>query len=417
MSGRNGGEFDVVVVGAGVGGAAFALALAHEFPLRVLLIERHSGPGKINRGDSLLPAITAVLERWQALDRCRAAGARELPKMQVFHHRAGLLMETPLDSLGLRHPYLVLPHPEIERALTESGVATGRVEVRYRCQVARLLEEADRVSGVVLKGLDGEDETIRARLVVGADGATSTVRAALGVRLPRRPYDHSYFGVEVERPADYEDAMRVDLHPAGGVLIVPHPGGKSVGLGVLVRQREEELFRCGSLEQKMDAIRRRSPLFADCRPFPHGSNLYKLARAHAPRYCERGVALLGDAVHITNPTAGQGMTMAVEDAAALARHVGPALSAGARGVALERPLRAYERERRPLNAALIRWSHVMASFYAMDGGIGDWLRHRLFALGGTSFGQMVQRQIWSRVASRDSGPRTSRVETAVTSRG
>ena len=417
MSGMNGGEFDVVVVGAGVGGAAFALALAHEFPLRVLLTERHSGPGKINRGDSLLPAITALLERWQALDRCRAAGARALPKMQVFHHRAGLLMETPLDALGLRHPYLVLPHPEIERALTESAVATGRVEVRYRCRVARLLEDGDRVCGVVLERHDGADEAIRARLVVGADGATSTVRAALGIRLPRRPYDHSYFGVEVERPAEYEDAMRVDLHPAGGVLVVPHPSGQRVGLGVLVRPREEELFRCGALEQKMAAIRLRSPLFADCRPFPQGSHLYKLARAHAPRYWARGAALLGDAVHITNPTAGQGMTMAVEDGAALAKHAGPALIGGARGAALDRPLRAYERERRPLNAALIRWSHMMASFYAMDGGIGDWLRRRLFGLGGTSFGQMVQRQIWSRVAARDSGPRTSGIATAVTSRG
>src|SRR5205814_1893895 len=95
-------EYDVVIVGAGVGGAAFALALSHAYPLRVLLIERHSGPGKINRGDSLLPAITAYLETWQALDRVRAAGARLLPKMQVFHHRAGLLLETRLDDLGLR---------------------------------------------------------------------------------------------------------------------------------------------------------------------------------------------------------------------------------------------------------------------------------------------------------------------------
>jgi 2-polyprenyl-6-methoxyphenol hydroxylase-like FAD-dependent oxidoreductase len=412
MPGVKGDDYDVVIVGAGVGGAAFALALAHEFPLRVLLLERHTGPGKINRGDSLLPAITAHLERWQALDRCRAAGARELPRMQVFHHRAGLLMETRLDSLGLRHPYLVLPHPEIERALTEAAVATGRVAVRYRCRVARLLEEGASVCGVVLHGDDDAEETIRARLVVGADGANSTVRAALGIPLPRRPYDHSYFGVEVERPVNYEDAMRVELHPAGGILVVPHPSGLRVGLGVLVRPREEELFRSGSLEQKMDAIRRRSLLFADCRPFPQGSHLYKLARAHAPRYHSRRAALLGDAVHITNPTAGQGMTMAVEDAVALARHVGPALTAGA---ALERPLRAYEHERRPLNVALIRWSHVMACFYAMDGGIGDWLRRRLFGLGGTSFGQRVQREIWSRVASRDAGPRTSELAAAVTS--
>src|SRR5262249_13412376 len=159
---------------------------------------------------------------------------------------------------------------------------------------------------------------------------------------------HSYFGVEVTRPAAYEDAMRIELHRDGGVLVVPAPGER-VGLGVLVHAREEELFRAGSLDEKMDAIRRRSPLFAGCRPFGHGAHLYKPGRAHAPRYFARGAALLGDAVHVTNPTAGQGMTMAVEDASALAQHAGPALATGASGAELDAPLRAYERQRRPAN--------------------------------------------------------------------
>ena len=60
-------EFDVVV-----GGAAFALAQAHSYPLRVLVVERHPGPDKINRRDSQLPAITGHLEVWQALDRFRS---------------------------------------------------------------------------------------------------------------------------------------------------------------------------------------------------------------------------------------------------------------------------------------------------------------------------------------------------------
>ncbi len=393
-------EFDVVIVGAGVGGAAFALALSHAHPLRVLLVERHSGPGKINRGDSLLPAITAYLDAWQALDRIRAAGARALHRMQVFHHRAGLLMETMLSDLGLRHPYLVLPHPDIERVLTEAACATGRVEVRYNCRATRLLEEAGRVSGVMLEDDKEPERAVRARLVVGADGGTSMVRTALGIPLPRRPYDHSYFGIEVARPADYEDAMRIELHPAGGILVVPHPSGERIGLGVLVRGREEELFRSAPVEEKMDAIRKRSRLFAGCQPFPRGAHLYKLSRAHAPRYAVRGAALLGDAIHVTNPTAGQGMTMAVEDGASLARHAGPVLSAGLSGTELDRALRAYERERKPANAAMIRWSHWMAGFYAMDGTLGDWMRRQVFALGGTAFGQVIQRRIWARVGAR-----------------
>jgi len=129
------------------------------------------------------------------------------------------------------------------------------------------------------------------------------------------------------------DAMRIELHPSGGILVVP--GLERVALAVLVHKEEEAVFHGGSLEEKLAAIRRRSPLLAACRAFPKGAHLYKLARGHAPRYTARGAALLGDAVHVTNPTAGQGMTMAIEDAAALARHVGPALASGERGARLE----------------------------------------------------------------------------------
>src|SRR5262245_22421061 len=96
---------DVLIAGAGVGGAALALALASSHDVRVLCVERRSGPGNINRGDSLLPAVTESLAAWGALDRFRAAGARPLNKMQVFDASEGLLLEAPLVPPGARHPY------------------------------------------------------------------------------------------------------------------------------------------------------------------------------------------------------------------------------------------------------------------------------------------------------------------------
>ena len=107
---------------------------------------------------------------------------------------------------------------------------------------------------------------------------------------------------------------------------------------------------------------------------------------------------MGDAVHVTNPTAGQGMTMAIEDAAALARHVAPALDGGA--AAIDAALAAYQRERRPANASLLRWSHFMGQFFAMRGALGDHLRAGIFGFGQTATGQWIQRRVWGRVATR-----------------
>jgi 2-polyprenyl-6-methoxyphenol hydroxylase-like FAD-dependent oxidoreductase len=171
-----------------------------------------------------------------------------------------------------------------------------------------------------------------------------------------------------------------------------------VGSAVLVHPKEADLFRAGPLKEKVAAIRRRCPLLQGCAPLPRHAHLYPLSRGHAARYFARGAALIGDAVHVTNPTAGQGMTMAVEDAAALVRHVVPVLGAGGR--TLDAALAAYQAERRPANASLLRWSHFMGRFFAMRGGLGDGLRAGVFAFGQTAAGQWIQRQVWGRVATR-----------------
>jgi 2-polyprenyl-6-methoxyphenol hydroxylase-like FAD-dependent oxidoreductase len=391
-------EVDVLIAGAGVGGAALALALGHAHPLKILVVDRRSGPGNVNRGDSLLPAVTRHLGTWGALEAIRAAGARAVAKMQVFHDGVRLY-EAPLEAPGSGAPYLVLPHPEIERVLVESSRATGRVDVRYRTRLLRLVEEQGRVCGAILAGEDGEHE-VRASLVVGADGSSSTVRSALDVALPTAAYDHGFYILDVDRPAGYEDAMRVELHPRGGVLVVPQ-GTDRVGLGVLVRADEMALFRAGTLEEKLAAIAERSPLLVGRRPHPDGAHLYRLVRGHARHYVARGAALLGDAVHVTNPTVGQGMTMAVEDAAALARHVGAALADGLRRPVLDPLLHEYERERRPRNERLIRWSHWLSRFYALGEPFGHPLRRNLFRVGGLPVGRTIHRYLWSRMATRE----------------
>jgi 2-octaprenyl-3-methyl-6-methoxy-1,4-benzoquinol hydroxylase len=375
-------SWDVLIIGGGVGGLAAALAFSRH-GLRVLVLERRSGPGNVNRGDSLLPAVTAHLRRWGALDFVHAAGARPVSRLQVFE-RGRALLDAPLQASA---PYLVLPHPHIERALAAAALAGGNVDLRYGTRSDGLLFTYGAVCGVRAGG-----EELRARLTIGADGSSSMVRAALGVALPSRAYPHAFYIVDVDRPDDYADAMRVELHPEGGVLMVPQAPDR-VGLGVLVKQGQRALFASARHDDKLAAIERR--LGRRLRAHP-GAHLYQLHRGHARQYVAPGAALLGDAVHLTNPTAGQGMTMAVEDAAALARHAGPTLSAGGD---LTRALDAYERERRAQNEAQLRWSHWLSVAYADGGAVGDELRRRLCRFGGSPLGRRIQRELWAQVAT------------------
>ena len=389
-------DADVLVIGGGVGGLATALAFAHGHDLRVRVIERRAGPGNINRGDSLLPAVTRHLRAWGAMDRVMAAGANPVDRMQVFHH-GEQLMEAPLtDPDG--SPYVVLPHPDIERVLADAARATGRVTVSFRTSLRRLVERDGRVAGAVVVGTDGEEE-LRARLVIGADGSESRTRAMLGVPFVSAPYDTGYYIVDLQRPRGYRDAMRLDLHADGGVMTMPQRPG-IVGVAVLVLPNQLALFQAGTPGQKLANIWKRAPLLAGMRCPEKGAHLYRLHRGHATRYVARGAALIGEAVHLTNPTAGQGMTMAIEDGAALARHLGPALEAHRAEAALDAALHAYEVERRPHNLELVRWSHWMGRFFSMPGPIADSVRRNVFAFGRTGLGKLIQRGIWSHVATR-----------------
>lgn len=389
-------DVDVLVIGGGVGGLATALAFAQREGLRVRVVERRAGPGNINRGDSLLPAVTRHLKAWGALDRVMAAGANPVDRMQVFHDHEQL-MEAPLtDPDG--SPYVVLPHPDIERVLADAARATGRVEVSFRTSLRRLHEDGGRVTGAIVVGPEGEEE-IRARLVIGADGSESKLRGMLGVPFVSAPYDTGYFIVDLERPAGYRDAMRLDLHADGGVMTMPHRPGL-VGVAALVLPKHLPLFQAGTTGAKLAAIWKRAPLLAGMRCPERGAHLYRLHRGHATRYIARGAALIGDAVHLTNPTAGQGMTMAIEDGAALARHAGAVLGMRGSDAALDAALGAYEAERRPLNLELVRWSHWMGRFFSMPGPLADTVRRSVFAFGRTGLGKLIQRGIWSHVATR-----------------
>ena len=389
--------WDVIIAGGGVGGAACALGLAHKYDLRVLLVEKHPGPGNLNRGESLLPPVTTLLKDWGALDQCRTAGAREVRHMQFFHYRAGLLLDVPLVLPNVTDPYLVLPHPDIERAMVEAAERTGRVDIHYGTRLMGLIEDNGRIRGAIVCGKSGGNQKRYARLVIGADGSNSAVRKALHIALPRLPYDHALFIVDVDRPANHPDVLRTELHPDGGVLVVPGVG--RLGLAAVIRHEHEHLFRSGSLEERFSRIEHRSPLLAGRQPSPIGVHLYKLWRGHAVRYWAPGAVLIGDAIHVINPVMAQGMTMAIEDAAAVARYFGPALEADASDGDFDSAAAAYEAERRPFNAAVIRNSHWISLLFSLGGPVGGAIHRWAFGLANSSIGRLVQQKIWTQFAT------------------
>jgi 2-polyprenyl-6-methoxyphenol hydroxylase-like FAD-dependent oxidoreductase len=360
-------ETDVAIVGAGVAGSALACALSRG-GVHVALLERRGRTGGIHRGDSLLPKATRMLARWGVLDAVRAAGAEPIDRLEIHHARHGQVAEIPLTGPADDTPYLVLPHASFEEVLITAAAGAEGTRLVRPAKVTAV--EARGGGALVRYETAGMTGTVRARVVVGADGHASLVRRAARIAMAVREYDHAYLGLEADRPPTYQNAMRVHFHADGGVLLMPRP--TRVGLGVLVDAGSAMDWLTMSDARLRQRLVARAPILAGMRLHRAGTQVYALTRGHADRYVAGPFAIIGDAAHVTNPTAGQGMAMALADAGLLADLLGPALTAGVKD--LGPTLAAYEARQWPINRGLVRTSHLLALAYALRGEAWDRLK-------------------------------------------
>jgi 2-polyprenyl-6-methoxyphenol hydroxylase-like FAD-dependent oxidoreductase len=363
---------DIAIVGGGVAGLGAAIALA-PCGARIAVIEKRKHTGGIHRGDSLLPKATALLTQWGLRDALDRAGATPIDRMEV--HGGDFVYRAPLTPPGATHPYLVLPHARLEAALMERAMSLPNVQVIRPATFAGLIRDpgGDRVSGVQFRSGD-HGHALACRLLVAADGQHSRVRKALEIGFPAIGYDHAYFGVEAERPAAYGDAMRIHFHEDGGVLLMPHP--QRIGVGVLVPAGSARRWLNLDAATLSAELVRRAPVLRGAALHLDAAHFYELTRAHAQRYAAPGAVLIGDAAHCTNPTAGQGMAMALTDAGALARILGSGWSSAP--AAIDRLLHDYERAQWSANDRLVQRAHRLARLYALRGP--RWMQIKLWGV-------------------------------------
>lgn len=315
-----------LVVGAGIGGLAAALALARrDWDVRVL--ERAQTLGEVGAGLTLSPNPMRALD-WLGL-REALAPYLSLPPYQISEDpltgaETGRIVRgaRAVEQYGV--PYAFIHRADLHSVLAEAlrSLAPAAVLTDTACA-------AVEVNGDEAVVTSSTGQQWHASLVIGADGLRSSVRAALLGPQPAR-----YTGFVAWRALlDYDAA------PPGSI-----PAGSAVTWGpgrCFVRYRLEprRLLNCVAFAreaawQEEDWSVHADPevpaqLFADWHPA-----LSALLRA-APRercfkwglfdrdpiasYAYGPIALLGDAAHPMLPFLGQGAALALEDAVVLGR--------------------------------------------------------------------------------------------------
>jgi 2-octaprenylphenol hydroxylase len=344
-------EYDLVIAGGGMVGAALACALGNS-PLHLALLE-DTPLERIQPGadiDLRVSAITwasqrlfAAVRAWEKILSWRVSPFRE---MQVWDATGSGRIH--FDSAAIGEPLLgwIIENRVIQTALLERVKELDNVELL--CP-ATLSLASIREQGVHMQLQDGRE--LYAPLLVGADGADSRVRHWARVDVGGWGYGQQAVVAPVRTEKPHQETAWQRFLPAGPLAFLPlHDGRCSIVWSTTPTQAEQLL----ELDEAAFALALAEAfewhLGGITQVGPRGAFPLRLQHAHA--YVRPHVALIGDAAHVVHPLAGQGVNLGLLDAASLAEVVLDAAAAG-KDIGSLKVLRRYERWRKGENLLML----------------------------------------------------------------
>lgn len=306
-------DFDVVISGGGMVGAALACGLAQQ-QFRVAVIER-AEPAAFDASQSPDIRISAIgassvallkqLEVWPRVMAMRCAPYRKLETWEWENAHVSF----DAASLGLPELGYMVENSVLQRALWEKMQADG-VTLLCPASLQALQSQQDGWRITLDTGT-----TLTARLVVGADGASSRVRQLAGIGVRGWHYAQSCMLISVEREQDAGDTTWQQFTPAGPRAFLPlfDRHASLVWYDAPARIRQLQNLPHSQLEK---AIQETFPARVGHVQVKAAAS-FPLVRRHATRYVLPGLALVGDAAHTINPLAGQGVNLGYRDVDAL----------------------------------------------------------------------------------------------------
>ncbi|MBE0436885.1 MAG: FAD-dependent monooxygenase [Methylomicrobium sp.] len=353
-------NFDVVVVGGGMVGAAVACGLGGS-GLKVAVIEQvfpdefSSDQPHDLRVSALSIASRHILEAvgaWQGVLNRRycpfrrmrvweTVGDTEFCSDDIDYSELGYIVENRVTQLALLERLQDFENVNLFCPATIKRIDYGLDDEGHRSTI-----ELD--DGTVLT----------ANVLVGADGGNSKVRQVAGIGVTGWDYKQHALVIYVATDYPQQDITWQRFVPSGPQAFLPLTGRH----GSLVWYNSpDEIKRLKSLsgDQLLSEL---TEAFPECLGRVNAilnTASFPLKRQHAQNYVKPGIALVGDAAHMINPLAGQGVNIGLLDAAVLVEVLVDAHRSG-RNIGDIAELKHYEKARRVDN---LRMMTVMDVFY------------------------------------------------------
>ncbi|MBT2745921.1 MULTISPECIES: FAD-dependent oxidoreductase [unclassified Lysobacter] len=376
---------DIVVVGAGVVGAAAALAFARD-GFEVALVEaREPAPWSPRQPDlrvyAFAPDNAALLDNLGVWPSVRDARAQPYRTMRVWDAAGGGELHFDADAFGRRELGWIVEHGLLVDRLWSALPAAG-VQLYCPDHVEALELDAPDSVGVVLAG----GRRLRARLLIAADGADSRLRELAGIQAPAHDYGQRGLVAYVDSELSHEATCWQRFLPSGPLAFLPvqgEDGARDRRSSIVWTLPAIEADRLLALDEDVfaNALERAFAGRLGALTLASKRAAFPLRRQLADRYVAGRVVVAGDAAHVVHPLAGQGVNLGLRDIAGLRETLAQARK---RGLDPGSPTRLarWARERRSENALAAYGFDGLNKLFSNDDFAATMLRGPMLGLAG-----------------------------------
>jgi 2-polyprenyl-6-methoxyphenol hydroxylase-like FAD-dependent oxidoreductase len=307
-------RFEVGIVGGGLAGAALAWAMASR-GRRVVVLERSTTFRDRIRGEWITPWGVAEAEDLGLLPLLMERCGHALPRFTRYINgvpQARDYLATTRRGL----PSIAFFHPDLQEAVLGAARDAG-AEV-WRGALARSAG-SDAQGPWIECQADGKRQLVRAGLVVGADGRDSQLRQWGGFAVQHGKRGRFAAGLMLEGvDADPDSAhMWIDTRWGQAAYFFPQAKGRGRAYVTSATRQFSGLQDAADFIQASNELGVAGHVYAHAKPFGVLATL-DLTDHWVDHPFQHGIALIGDAAGATDPTWGQGLSIAVRDVRVLA---------------------------------------------------------------------------------------------------
>ncbi|KAL2342013.1 hypothetical protein Fmac_009953 [Flemingia macrophylla] len=305
---------DIVIVGAGVAGAALAYTLGKD-GRRVHVIERDlTEPDRIV-GELLQPGGYLKLIDLGLQDCVDEIDAQQVFGYAIYNDGKNTKLSYPLQNFGSHVSGRSFHNGRFIQRMRDKASSLLNVKLEQGT-VTSLLEENGTIKGVHYKTKNGQELTAKAPLTIVCDGCFSNLRRSLCN--PKVDVPSHFVGLVLENcNLPYENHGHVILGDPSPILFYPISSTEIRCLVDVPGQKLPSLGNGDMAHYLKTVVAPQVPLEL------HASFISAIDRGHirsmpnrsmpASPYPTPGALLMGDAFNMRHPLTGGGMTVALSD--------------------------------------------------------------------------------------------------------